>query len=165
MRMDEVLAALQQLAPLEIAEEWDNVGLLIGWTNANVQRIMTTLDVVDSTLDEAIAKQVDLIVTHHPLPFKATKRITDADTPGRLICSALQSGISIYSPHTAWDNTFGGINDQLADAIGLDEVTALSSNRTPTSGLSSTVRVAGSGRVGVGRFPYRLHQSSSGLRA
>lgn len=119
--MEQVVATLQKIAPLDLAEEWDNVGLLVGWNESSVSKVMTTLDVTLDSLQEAIDRKANLIVSHHPLPFVATKRITNGDLPGRLICKALQNSISIYSPHTAWDNAEGGINDQLAALIGMNQ--------------------------------------------
>jgi dinuclear metal center YbgI/SA1388 family protein len=119
MKTQQILDILQSIAPLQLSEDWDNVGLLIGWSDSDIRRVMTTLDVTDATLQEAIERKADLIVSHHPLPFRPLKAITTDTLSGRLICKALQHRISIYSPHTAWDNTSGGINDQLGDIIGM----------------------------------------------
>lgn len=143
MMMEQVVAALQKIAPLDLAEEWDNVGLLVGWFESSVSRVMTTLDVTLDSLQEAIDRKADLIVTHHPLPFVATKKITNADLAGRLICKALQNGISIYSPHTAWDNAEDGINDQLASLIGMNQSAPL----IPKLGEQHSGR--GSARIGT----------------
>jgi dinuclear metal center YbgI/SA1388 family protein len=147
--MEQVIAALQKIAPLDLAEEWDNVGLLVGWADNPVERVMTTLDVTVDSLQEAIDRKADLIVTHHPLPFVAAKRITNTDLPGRLICKALKNGISIYSPHTAWDNADGGINDQLACLIGMNQSAAL----IPKIG---DVHGRGSARIGTLDHPASL---------
>lgn len=125
MSMEETLRVLQTIAPLELAEEWDNVGLLVGWRFSQVRGIMTTLDVTEEALQEAIDGKADLIVTHHPMPFRPLKRVTNEDLTGKIVCKALQNGISIYSPHTAWDNAQGGINDQLASIVGLSTVEPL----------------------------------------
>ena len=110
MRISELAQHLESIAPLGLAEDWDNVGLLVGDGNENVQRVMTCLTVTPNTVQEAIKKQADLIVSHHPFPFRPTKRITTQDTVGRLLWQLIRNGISVYSPHTAWDSAADGIN-------------------------------------------------------
>jgi dinuclear metal center YbgI/SA1388 family protein len=117
--LNAVLEALQKIAPLELAESWDNVGLLVGDPNASISRVLTCLTLTEEVLHEAIALQVELIVPHHPIPFRPISRITTDDPTGRILFRAMQHSIAIYSPHTAWDNAPQGINRQLADALYL----------------------------------------------
>jgi dinuclear metal center YbgI/SA1388 family protein len=120
-----VIEYLEQFAPLRLAAEWDNVGLLLGDSSAEVQRIMTCLTVTPDSAAEAIEDRAELIVTHHPILFRPVQRLT-GDTPeGRMLLALLKAGIAVYSPHTAFDNTDGGINDLLALRLGLLDVTAL----------------------------------------
>jgi dinuclear metal center YbgI/SA1388 family protein len=125
MHFDLVLAALQEIAPLEYAESWDNVGLLVGNRQRPITSAMTCLTLTASTLQEAIAEHVDLVVCHHPIPFKPLSRITSDTTTGNLLLRAIESGIAIYSPHTAWDNAKTGINQQLAEILGLESTCPL----------------------------------------
>ena len=116
--MNDILSALRDIAPLHFAEDWDNVGLLIGRSERMVTRAMLTIDLSEEILDEAIDQQVDFIVTYHPVLFRPVNRITDADPEGRLLLATMNNRISVYSPHTALDAAAGGVTDWLADAIG-----------------------------------------------
>ena len=115
---------LESLAPATLAEEWDNVGLLVGARQAPVERLMTCLTITEDTVAEAIDQEADLIVAHHPLPFKPLKRLT-RDTPeGRYLLDLLSKNIAIYSAHTAFDSAASGINQRLAERSGLSQILA-----------------------------------------
>ena len=116
---------LNDFAPLTLAGDWDNVGLLLGDGGAEVRRIMTCLTITPESATEAVDEHADLIVTHHPILFRAVKCLTTADTEGRTLLALARAGIAVYSPHTAFDNTRGGINDMLAERLGLGNVRAL----------------------------------------
>src|SRR6202044_2789163 len=123
--VSEVAAWLEQFAPSHLAESWDNVGLLWGDPAAEVRRVMTCLTVTPETAAEAIREQVSMIISHHPVLFRAAKRIrADLAETGHLWRLA-RAGIAIASPHTAFDNTRDGINDILCRRLGLVEVTPL----------------------------------------
>lgn len=113
---------LQSFAPTSLAGDWDNVGLLLGDRNAGVQKVMTCLTVTPESAAEAIAAKAQLIVTHHPVLFRPTQRLTRASAEGRMLLDLIAAGISVYSPHSAFDNTAGGINDALARRLGLTDV-------------------------------------------
>ena len=125
MKLESILNVLQGIAPLEYAESWDNVGLLVGSRTQDISQAMTCLTLTKTTLDEAIANQCQLIVCHHPIPFKPLAKITSDTSTGELLLKAIQAGIAIYSPHTAWDNAKNGINQQLADILCLQSATPL----------------------------------------
>ena len=97
----QVCERLETIAPTRLAEEWDNVGLLVGDPEQTARKLMTCLTVTPATAEEAIRESVDLIVTHHPFPFHAVKRMTVETTVGRLLWNLARHQISIYSPHTA----------------------------------------------------------------
>jgi dinuclear metal center YbgI/SA1388 family protein len=120
--LQEVLHELDRIAPLRTAEDWDNVGLLLGDPNDRVSNVMTCLTVTDQVLAEAIEAGVNLLITHHPIPFKPLQRITSHTTTGRLLLTAARNRIAIYSPHTAWDNADEGVNQQLASILNLTKV-------------------------------------------
>jgi dinuclear metal center YbgI/SA1388 family protein len=124
-RVADITEFLNQFAPLSLAAEWDNVGLLMGDPSASVQKIMTCLTVTPQSAGEAVESQVNLIVSHHPILFRATRRLTTATAEGRMLLSLTQAGVAVYSPHTAFDNCTGGINDFLAHSLGLTEVRPL----------------------------------------
>ncbi|MCF7962391.1 MAG: Nif3-like dinuclear metal center hexameric protein [Pirellula sp.] len=143
MQLDSILTVLQEIAPLEYAENWDNVGLLAGHRGRFISSVMTCLTLTSTTLQEAIDVQAGLVVCHHPIPFKPLSKITSDTTTGKLLLDAMEAGIAIYSPHTAWDNARTGINQQLADMIGLTSIQPLQAFSQPKSGDET---------VGVGRY-------------
>lgn len=126
-----VVKALQKIAPLELAENWDNVGLLVGDPTASISRVLTCLTLTEEVLREAISLQVELIVPHHPIPFRPLSRITTDDPTGNILFRAMQHSIAIYSPHTAWDNAPQGINRQLADALYLGNIRPITLSTHP----------------------------------
>jgi dinuclear metal center YbgI/SA1388 family protein len=119
MKVHDVTAYLQQLAPLDLAADWDNVGLLLGNPDIDVQRLLTCLTVTPAVVGEAVDRGVQLIVTHHPILFRPIKRLTTYTTEGRMLLMLVSAGIAVYSAHTAYDNCPGGINDLLAGRLGL----------------------------------------------
>jgi len=121
----DVCAFLEKFAPPQLAAEWDNVGLLFGDGSVEVQRILTCLTVTPAVVAEAIAERAELIVSHHPILFRGTKRLSTDSGEGRLLWPLARAGIAVYSPHTAFDNTPGGINDSLARRLGLTQVVPL----------------------------------------
>jgi dinuclear metal center YbgI/SA1388 family protein len=116
---------LERFAPSRLAEEWDNVGLLVGDPAHMVRRAMTCLTVTPASADEATRENVDLIISHHPLPFRPLKRVTTESVPGRLLWQLIRSGTSIHSPHTRFDSAAMGINQRLAEGLGLVDVQPL----------------------------------------
>ena len=94
---------LETFAPSSLAAEWDNVGLLVGDRACRVDRVMTCLTITLESASEAIEACADLIVTHHPFPFKPLKRMTGDTREGRILLDLISAGISIYSTHTAFD--------------------------------------------------------------
>ncbi len=132
---------LDSFAPTRLAEEWDNVGLLVGDAATEVNRVMTCLTVTPESAAEAIEKKVDLIVSHHPLPFRPLKRLTTDTTPSKLLWDLIRAGVSIYSPHTGFDSATEGINFSLTQRLGLSDVKPL----VPIVGEPDSL---GAGRIG-----------------
>jgi dinuclear metal center YbgI/SA1388 family protein len=116
---------LEQFAPPRLAEEWDNVGLLVGDRRREVGRVMTCLTVSPATAAEAVERRAELIVAHHPLPFNAVRRITADTVVGRMLLELIAAGVAVYSPHTAFDSAAEGINQRLAEGLGLTEIVPL----------------------------------------
>ena len=102
-----------------LAAEWDNVGLLVGDRAQKVERVMTCLTITPAAAAEAVTERADLVVTHHPLPFKPLKRLTADEPSGRILLDLIRAGVAIHSPHTAFDSAAAGINQQLAEGLGL----------------------------------------------
>ena len=121
----DVVAWLEEFAPSALAESWDNVGLLWGDPSAAIDRVMTCLTVTPASAAEAIRETAGLIVSHHPILFRETKKIR-ADLPETAhLWKLARAGIAIASPHTAFDNTRDGINDILCRRLGLIDVLPL----------------------------------------
>ncbi len=120
-----ILDFLDRVNPLSLAADWDNVGLLLGERGAAVTHVMTCLTVTPESAAEAVETGAQLIVTHHPILFRAVKRLTDATPEGRMLLSLIRAGVAVYSPHTAFDNAAGGINESLARRLGLTSLTPL----------------------------------------
>lgn len=122
LTVSSIAAFLEEFAPCRLAAEWDNVGLLVGDAKHSVQRVMTCLTITSQVVEEAVAEKAELIVTHHPFPFRELKQIT-ADTPkGRLLLQLIREEIAVYSPHTAFDSARSGINQRLAEGLGLSDI-------------------------------------------
>lgn len=118
MKLRDVQAAMETLAPLPLAQDWDNVGLLLGDAESEVRSILLCIDTTAAVVDEAIRLDVDLIVSYHPVMFDGIKRLT-AQGPHANLYRLIQRGIGLYSFHTAMDVAPGGVNDALAEAIGM----------------------------------------------
>ena len=135
---------LEEFAPLRLAEDWDNVGLLVGDRSRPAERVMTCLTVTPASAKEAIGRQADLIVTHHPLPFRSLKRITPDTSEGRLLWDLIGAQIAIFSPHTAFDSAAEGINQRLAEGLALNQIAPLA----PAENETEEAGGLGSGRFG-----------------
>ncbi|WP_347862738.1 Nif3-like dinuclear metal center hexameric protein [Salimicrobium sp. PL1-032A] len=120
VKANEVINVMEEWAPEAWAFDWDNVGLQVGSKNKQVSRVMITLDVLENVVDEAIQKDVDLIIAHHPLLFVKPSSINTDEAKGRVLQKLLTHDITVYASHTNLDIAVGGVNDVLAEAIGLD---------------------------------------------
>jgi dinuclear metal center YbgI/SA1388 family protein len=124
-RVADIVAFLERFAPLDLAEEWDNVGLLVGDRAREAPRVLTCLTLTPDVAREAIERQAGLIVAHHPLMFRPVKRLTADNSEGRMLLDLAAAGVAVYSPHTAYDSAADGINQQLARLLGLLEIEPL----------------------------------------
>ncbi|MGN0773205.1 MAG: Nif3-like dinuclear metal center hexameric protein [Candidatus Ventricola sp.] len=111
-----------EIAPYELAEDWDNVGLLVGFADRRVTRVLTALDLTDGVIKEARALGVQAIVTHHPIMMDARRRMTDGDREGRLLLALAENGIAHIAAHTNFDSAPGGVNDTLMALMGAKNV-------------------------------------------
>ena len=119
MKAYEIAKLLEKEFPPAIAEEWDNVGILIGREEKEVKKALLTLDVTDSVVDEAIECGADMIIAHHPMLFAPIKRISDKTPEGRRIIRLIQNDITVFAAHTNLDSAKMGINSKLAEMFGL----------------------------------------------
>lgn len=122
MKIKEVVSALERFAPLPLQDGFDNAGLQIGLTDAEVTGALLCLDVTEAVLDEAIALGYNLVIAHHPLLFKGCKSITGRDYVERCIVKAIKNDVVVYAAHTNLDNAPGGVNFKIAEKIGLKNV-------------------------------------------
>lgn len=119
MNVGEILNYINELAPWKYAEDWDNVGLMVGSRSKEITKVLTCLDVTSKIINEAIDQGANLIVSHHPILFSKLKTV-DLDTmKGEQIATLIKNDISVVSAHTNLDVAVGGVNDTLAEAIGL----------------------------------------------
>lgn len=118
----ELIEIIENIAPKELMEPWDNTGIQIHTERETAERILVCLDVNMDTIAEAVEKKCDYIVSHHPMFFEPLKRISAEDPPGRCALKLIAHGISVYSSHTSFDTVEGGNNDYLADLFDLEKV-------------------------------------------
>lgn len=120
-----IFQTMEKLAPKSLAYDWDNVGLQIGSYRKKVKKVMITLDVMESTVDEAIENDIDLIIAHHPLLFSRINKINIDHPQGRIITKLIKHDISVYASHTNLDIAQHGVNDQLSYQLGIDSLQPL----------------------------------------
>jgi dinuclear metal center YbgI/SA1388 family protein len=133
-----IIQAFEQLAPKKLAMEGDPIGLQIGRLNKPVKKIMVALDVLESVVDEAIQANVDLIIAHHPILYRPLKRLNTELPQGRIIEKLIKHDITFYAAHTNLDVAKGGVNDLMAEELGLKDISVLiptTDNKGETLGL------------------------------
>ncbi|MGN6545384.1 MAG: Nif3-like dinuclear metal center hexameric protein [Aureliella sp.] len=138
----DIVQMMEQIAPSALGEAWDNTGLLLGDMAGPASRIMTCLTLTPESVAEAIEGRADLVISHHPLPFKPLAKITTDTLPGRLVWQLAIHRIAVYSPHTAWDSAMDGINAQLARKLSLSDIEVLIPNPQHELGAGRCGRLA-----------------------
>ncbi|MHC5086171.1 MAG: Nif3-like dinuclear metal center hexameric protein [Planctomycetota bacterium] len=119
MKIKEIARAVEEIAPLGLAQDWDNVGLLVGDPVKNIKNILLTIDTTQAVFTEAKAQKIDLILAYHPIIWNGLKRVTTEGETAH-IYELIKSGISVFCIHTALDVAAGGVNDALADILGIE---------------------------------------------
>ncbi len=148
MKLQNVIEILQGMAPLSLAENWDNVGLLINPLQPrSIKKILLTIDLTEAVADEAVFGSFDLIIAYHPILFHGAKQLSAETAYDRTVMKLIQNNTAVYSPHTALDAVIGGVNDWLAEGVGEGEVSVL--HPIPNSD-------AGQGRLVELRRPVKL---------
>ncbi|WP_373892831.1 Nif3-like dinuclear metal center hexameric protein [Virgibacillus natechei] len=167
----DIFDIMEDWAPGSLAYEWDNPSLQIGSYNHTVRKVMVTLDVLESVVDEAIENKVDLIIAHHPLLFKPMKEI-NVDTPqGRIVHKLMQHNISVYASHTNLDVATGGVNDMLCDALNIKSREVLAETKSqelykiaiyvPSSHVNEVREAFNTGGAGhIGNYSHCTFQSA-----
>lgn len=143
MRVKEAIAALEQFAPLPLQDGYDNAGLQVGVTEAEVSGVLLCLDVTESVLEEAVSKGCNLVVAHHPLVFHPLRVVGDATCVERCVRFAIKHDLTIYAVHTNLDNAVGGVSYEMANRLELIDI----------SGLRPSTNGGASGVVGVLETP------------
>ena len=123
MKVAEILSWIDQIAPFDTQEDFDNSGLLTGSPDWEVRGLHFALDVTERVIDEAVSRGCSVLVTHHPLMFSARKNMTETDYEGRLLCRLIRERIALIAVHTNLDRAPGGVNDALCRALNLRDVT------------------------------------------
>ena len=125
MKLKNIMEIIENFCPVSLAYEWDNVGLMIGDKEKNVEKIIITLDVDKNTVKKAINTGCDLIISHHPLFFRPLKNINYSYSKGKLIRDIIKNDIAVYSAHTNMDVCANGINKILAEKLCLFDIDIL----------------------------------------
>lgn len=140
MKAKEIIKIIENICPERLAYSWDNVGLLCGDENKDVKKVFVTLDTNINTVKEAISKNADMIVSHHPILLGGIKRIDYSTSVGQMLKLLIENNIPLFAAHTNMDTAKGGINDKLAEIFELTDVKILDQHTDDSS--------AGLGRYG-----------------
>lgn len=136
MTVKDIASVIEAFAPLPLQEDYDNAGLQVGNPEHQVNAVMLCLDVTADVLDEAVRRQCDMIVSHHPLIFRGLKSLTGADETQRIAMRALEAGVAIYSAHTNLDSTWNGVSHEMAHMLGVRDIEVLEPHAAdPHAGL------------------------------
>lgn len=147
MKLKDICNAIEEVAPLAYQESYDNAGLLIGDPEDSVHSALITIDVTENVIDEAIRLGCDLIIAHHPFIFHGLKRLNGKDATERCVISAIKNHIAIYASHTNMDSVPGGVNDRMADKLGLINRSVLSPVSNQLEKLVTFVPIAQAEKV------------------
>jgi dinuclear metal center YbgI/SA1388 family protein len=142
MTVKAITEVLEQQAPLQLAEDFDNVGLLVGDPGMQVSGILVTLDTLEEVVREAIRRNCNMIVSFHPILFRGLKKITGGTYVERVVALAIEHKIAIYSMHTALDNVPGGVSGKMCEVLGLENPRVLLPARGAVKKLLTYVPVA-----------------------
>ena len=125
MKLKEIINLIEKWAPLELAEDFDNVGLILGDENVEVKKALITLDTLENVVDEAVENKCDLIISFHPIIFDGLKKITNKTYVKRVISKSIKNNINIYAIHTNLDNHPKGVNFQISKYLNLNNTKIL----------------------------------------
>lgn len=153
MRCGDIINLLEKKAPTEYAMEWDHVGLLVGRHDSDIRKLMLVVDVTEEIVDAAIAQNVDMVVSHHPVIFGKVDRINDDTVLGRKILKLIEHGIACYAMHTNFD-TIGGMAKSAASMLGLKNLEV----------LEETKDGEGIGEIGYLQKPMNLRELVSHVK-
>ncbi|MDX1542635.1 MAG: Nif3-like dinuclear metal center hexameric protein [Christiangramia sp.] len=147
MTIQEVINQIEDFAPTRYAEDFDNVGLLVGDKSKEVTGALITLDTLEATVDEAIQKDCNLIISFHPIIFSGLKKLTGKNYVERTVLKAIKNDIAIYAIHTALDNQYKGVNDMISEKLDLRNRQILIPRRDSIKKLTTFVPVQNADEV------------------
>ena len=148
----DIANSIEKLAPLNYAEGFDNVGLLVGDYKTEVTGVLVTLDTLENVVDEAIEKNCNLIVSFHPIVFSGLKKINGSNYVERVVIKAIKNNIAIYTMHTALDNSFNGVNAKICDVLGLSNKHILIPQKNTIKKLLTYVPIENADRLRKAMF-------------
>ncbi len=146
-KIKDITQSIEEWAPLSYAESFDNVGLLVGNEEEEVTGVLVTLDTLETTLEEAIAKKCNLIVSFHPIIFSGLKKLNGSNYVERVVIKAIQNNIAIYAIHTALDNCFTGVNAKICDVLGIQNKQILIPQKNNIKKLLTYIPVENANRL------------------
>jgi len=149
MRMSDLIAEIELIAPRELEEEWDNSGMQINMGCQDVEKVLVALEITKAVIAEATMKEIDFIITHHPLLFNKIDVVDNNTITGNYVIDLIKAGISVYAAHTTFDDAFGGNNEYLADMLGLTRIRRIKNKRRPPGKGEDREYVVGR----MGNFP------------
>jgi dinuclear metal center YbgI/SA1388 family protein len=141
MKIKDITNCLEEFSPLHYAEDFDNVGLLVGEHTTEVTGVLITLDTLEDVVEEAIDKNCNLIVSFHPIIFKGLKKLNGATYVERAVIKAIKNNIAIYAIHTALDNSNEGVNAKICNVLGLSNQRILIPKRQTLKKITGTIPV------------------------
>jgi dinuclear metal center YbgI/SA1388 family protein len=147
MKIFEITSFLEQIAPLAYQESYDNSGLIVGDLNTDITQALISLDCTEAIIDEAIAHNCNLVISHHPIVFSGLKKITGKNYVERVIIKAIKNNIAIYAIHTNLDSVLNGVNGKIAEKLGLQNCRILAPKNNILNKLITFVPVAYADKV------------------
>jgi len=147
VKIKDIVRYLENIAPRDYQESYDNTGLLTGSLESNINGILISLDATEAVLDEAIERSCNLVIVHHPIIFKGIRKITGSNYVERTLITAIKNDIAIYAIHTNLDNIIKGVNSKLAEKLGIIGTRILSPGKSNLSKLVTFVPKKNTGIV------------------
>jgi dinuclear metal center YbgI/SA1388 family protein len=160
MNVKSICELIELVAPLSLQESYDNAGLLVGDSQTEINSILISIDITEEVIEEAIRKDCNMIVSHHPLIFSSLKRLTGQNEVQRCVAKAIKHDIAIYAAHTNLDNVLAGVSGKMAEKIGLENIQILQPKQNEllkmvtyvpqkySNGIRQALFEAGAGQIG-----------------
>lgn len=162
MLVAQLLTHVDRLAPFSLAEEWDNVGLIVGRHNRPVRRVLVALELRDDVLHEARERGCEAVVTHHPPIFPSLAALSDAGSAAEVVLSAAEARVAVVAAHTNLDSAGGGLNDHFAAMLGLERTRPMTPH--PSDAAAGLGRIGTTGPVSLEAFVARVATALDGVQ-